>query len=474
MIDDPELMRELRTLSPKAKAALAQQVDARLSAERKLWFCDVGSTCDGKPHGKFNYPHARADQWPPPGIDWLTWLIRGGRGSGKSRTGAEYTRNVAKKIPWIALVGPTAAAARDVMVEGESGIIVCCERAGEKVDWEPSKRRITFPSGARATLFSAEEPDRLRGPQHGFAWADEPAHWPNVEDVWDMLLFGMRLPPRPHILATTTPIPSEWMIETIEDPLTRSVGVSTYANIDNLAPIVAERILKRYEGTRLGRQEIYGEIVADVEGALWSTESFVYIEPKNFLFDRIVVAIDPAGSTGKRSDMTGVVVVALLGENIYVLEDATAKYSPAGWARKAMGLYEKWSADAIVAEKNFGGDMVESNMRNNEYKGRLILVRATDGKRVRAEPISALYEQGRAFHARGLEKLEGEMVSWIPGQGSSPNRVDALVWGATDLLKTTSSGIANISSAHGRLGGAPNSGPGTKRGALAALGLRKR
>ncbi len=453
-ISDDELGEILQRLSPKAKAELARRIESRMSQERKVWFCDRERSCDGKPHGVYNYRHARGDQWPPPGTSWLVWLLRGGRGSGKTRTGSEYTRYISKKIPFLALVGPTGPAVRTVMIEGESGLIRACEAAGEYTPgmYEPSKQRFTFASGARAQLFSAEEPARIRGNQFGFMWADEPAHWEDPQDVWDMAMFALRLGRRPHVLATTTPLPSDWMKQLVAQDDTVSVGVSTYKNIDNLAETVVRTILKKYEGTYLGRQEIHGEIVDDREGALWNSEQFLYIDPDTRQFDRILVGIDPAGSQGKRSDLTGIIVGGRMGEAIVALDDLSGKYSPSAWARAAIGAYHKYKADAIVVERNYGGDMCRATLKAEGFTGRIIEAKATDGKRLRAEPIAAKYEKVQhgldpeAFHARNgkLTKLESEMVSWIPGQGKSPNRVDAWVWVATALEKGV--GRATISS----------------------------
>lgn len=441
--DDEALEKYLRQLSPKAKAELAKRVEARLDQERKVWFCNRGRDCDGKPHDVYNYRHARGDQYPPTGSSWIVWLLRGGRGSGKTRTGSEYTRYISKKIPWMAMIGPTGPAVRSVMIEGESGLIAACERAGESYHYEPSKQRFTFASGARAQLFSAEEPDRIRGNQFGYVWGDEPAHWEDPQAVWDMMIFALRLGKRPHVLATTTPIPSEFMKGLIADPDTVAVGVSTYANMDNLAEHVVRRLLSRYEGTYLGRQEIYGEVIDDREGALWSSEQFseddFYFDYEDVdgTFDRIVVAVDPAGSANKRSDLTGIIVGGKRGEVLYAIDDLSGKYSPSGWARAAIRAYEQYRADAIVVERNYGGDMVRATLKAEGFDGRIIEARATDGKRLRAEPISAKYEQHLVRHRRGgkMAKLESEQVSWIPGEGPSPNRVDAWVWAGTALMK---------------------------------------
>lgn len=448
-----ELREYLKTLSPKAKALLNQRVEARLDQERRVWFCG-DRECHGKPHGVYNYPHARGSkrddmrgsQYPPPGVDWYTWLLGAGRGAGKTRTGSEYTRYVSKKIPLLALIGPTGPAVRNVMIEGPSGLIRACEAAGEYVKgaYEPSKGRYTFANGARAQLFSAEEPDRIRGGNFGFFWGDEPAHWDDPKEAWDQALFANRVGVRPHALATTTPLPSEFIKELIAADDTVYVGGSTYDNIDNLAKTVVKKILAKYEGTFLGRQEIHGEIIDDREGALWSSEQFsepdFYFDLEHVEFDRVLVGIDPAGSNNKRSDLTGIIVGGRRGEVIHAIDDLSGKFTPAGWARAAIRAYETYRADGIVVERNYGGDMVRATLKAEGYEGRIIESNATDGKRLRAEPVAAKYEQHLARHRRatataGVTKLESEMVSWIPGEGKSPNRVDAWVWVATRLLR---------------------------------------
>ena len=350
----------------------------------------------------------------------------------------------------MALIAPTGADVRDTMIEGESGLLYVCSVAGQPVKWEPSKRRITFTNGCIATTFSAEEPDRLRGPQHGFAWLDEPAHMPAIEEVWSNLQFGLRLGSRPHILLTSTPNPTPWVRRVQSDPMTRVVRVSTYANLDNLAPNFRELVIDQYEGTRKGRQELYGELLLDVEGALWDADWLHHIKEVPDL-DRIVVAIDPAGTANRRSDETGIIVAGRKGNDAYVLHDASAKYSPQGWAERALSLYDRYSADAIVVEKNFGGDMVKDVLTRTttaqELRPRIIVKTAMRAKALRAEPIVALYEQGRVFHSGDVSGLETEMVSWIPGEGDSPNRVDAMVWALIELMNAT--GLGRIRSARG-------------------------
>lgn len=421
-------------------AAQEKALNAIREIEARPWkpFYCPKFQCDGKPHGQWGFPHARWDQHPPKG-DWLTWLLRGGRGSGKTRTGAEWTHRRTKVSPRIALVAPNVARARDTLVEGESGILATAA-PGQMPQWEPSKHKLTFPNGAEAYTYSGEEPDSLRGPQHYDAWLDEPAHMPLIEDVWNMLLFGMRLGKQPRICATTTPVPTKWMKALIADDSTVSVAVSTYANIDNLAPQFAQTILRRYEGTRLGRQEIHGEILADVDGALWEYEFFdgegLRVDEPPYPLDRIIVAIDPAGTNRKKSDETGIVIVGVKDDDYYVIADWSGKYSPKGWADRAMTAYREFEADAIVVETNYGGDMVRNTLENIDESPRIIEVNSRRGKVIRADPIVALYERGLVHHvATGLGDLEDQLVSWVPGN-DSPDRLDALVHGLTNLART--------------------------------------
>lgn len=455
-----DIIKLAENWSPEAQAYAAEAIEAIRNGERRAWYCKRGRKCDGKPHEGYMYPHARADQWPPPGSDWFAWFLSSGRGSGKTRTGSEYTLRMSEKVGRIALIAPTGADVRDTIIEGESGLQMAAALAGKRLHYEPSKRRLTFPSGCIATTFSGEEPARLRGPQFGFAWLDEPAHMPLIADVWDMLMFGLRLGARPHVILTSTPLPTKWVKEIQADKGTRVVRVSTFKNKDNLAPAYIARMEAKYAGTRTGLQELEGRLLSDVAGALWNSDLIHRQEIDYADLERIVVAIDPAGSNNRRSDETGIVVAGILGQNAYVLHDGSGKYSPKGWADEAMRLYKLYDADAIVVEVNFGADMVEEVITRNLPKGimppRIVKKRASRGKQLRAEPVVALYEQTRVFHWGNLADLEDEMLTWVPGQGDSPNRVDALVWAITDLL--TPPGEASIASARGLAG--PRRPPG--------------
>jgi phage terminase large subunit-like protein len=428
-----------RTWTPAAQQRALSALQSRTNDSWRPFYCQKPN-CDGNPHDAtpgttmpWEWNHARADQHPPKDPDWLTWLITSGRGAGKTRTGSELTHQMTEVTGRIAVIAATGADVRDTCLEGESGILTIA-RPNRRPKYEPSKRRLTWPNGCIATTFSAEEPDRLRGPEHGFAWWDEPAHAPLVQEGWDNLLFGLRVGTHPRICLTTTPKPRPWLKGVIADHRTRLTVTSTYANLANLAPTYAEQIVARYEGTRLGRQELHGEILEDVEGALWSWEmieaSRVVAAPEMV---RIVVGVDPAGSSRVQSDETGIVVVGrdAVGD-VYVLDDRSGRYSPLGWATAAHHAYLDHEADAIVAETNFGADMVASTIRSSGFSDRLITVHARRAKDVRAEPIVGLWEQGRAHIVGTMPELEAQLVSWVPYAGDhSPDRLDAMVYAAT-------------------------------------------
>jgi phage terminase large subunit-like protein len=311
--------------------------------------------------------HARPEQLEPAG-NWNIWVILSGRGWGKTRTGAEWVKSliVSGKAKRVALVGATAADVRDVMIEGQSGLLSVCAD-WDKPLYEPSKRRITFKNGAVATAYSAEEADRLRGPQHDAAWCDELAAWSNVQATWDQLQFGLRLGKKPRCCVTSTPRPIKLLKELITRPDVHVTKGKTSDNAANLAETFLTAIVSRYAGTRLGRQELDGDILDDVPGALWSRDMIEACritkgtEPS---MRRIVVAIDPAISVTETSDSTGIVVAGLGDDGHgYVLEDLSGKYSPTEWATRAVAAYKRHKADRIVAESNQGGAMVESTLR---------------------------------------------------------------------------------------------------------------
>lgn len=378
--------------------------------------------------------NARDKQLPPDG-EWAYWLILAGRGFGKTRTGAETVRAWVEDETYgrIHLIGPTAADVRDVMVEGQSGLLAISP-PWNRPEYEPSKRRVTWANGATATVFSAEEPDRLRGPQCEAMWCDEPASW-RYPETWDMALMGMRLGQHPRAVVTGTPKPVKLIKSLLKDPQCMVTRGSTYDNIENLAPTFKAQILSRYEGTRLGRQELHAEILEDAEGALWhrdNLEATRVTQPS--ALTRIVVAVDPAISSNAESNETGIVVCGLGADGQgYVLDDVTIKASPDGWARQAVSAYNRFKADRIVYENNQGGEMVEHTIRTVDGNVPLKAVHASRGKQTRAEPVAALYEQGRIHHVGVFAELEDQLCSWVPGE-TSPDRLDALVWGFTELL----------------------------------------
>jgi phage terminase large subunit-like protein len=381
--------------------------------------------------------HQRPKQKTPEG-NWRVWLILAGRGFGKTRTGAEFIREQVNKntTEHIALVAPTAADCRDTMIEGESGILSVFPPA-ERPHYEPSKRRVTFKNGAMASAFSADEPDRLRGPNHDLAWADELAAW-RYADAWDMLMFGLRIGKHPRVIVTTTPKPVSTLRSLLatKDGSVQVTSGSTYENKNNLAPSFLGEILARYEGTRLGRQELHAELLADVEGALWNRELLeetrVVKAPE---MKRIVVAVDPAITNKADSDETGIVVAGICDRNEgYLLADRTMRGSPNDWGKAAVSAYHQFKADRIVAESNQGGDMVSHTLRTVDRNVPVKLVHASRGKRTRAEPIAAMYEQNRIHHVGFHAELEDQLCTWVPNEGHSPDRLDALVWGLTDLM----------------------------------------
>lgn len=404
---------------------------------------------------------ARDDQLIPEGAGtkWLTLALCGGRGSGKTRTGAEWVNECVMKRGYrrVAIVAPTAADARDVMIEGESGIM-SISAPWMRPKYEPSKRRLTWPNGAVAGVFSAEEPDAFRGPQHDLIWSDEIVRYPHPQDVLDMMNFGLRLGTRPMKIITTTPARVKALKDLLNDPSTYVVRASTYANRSNLAGSFIADIQKRYGGTRLGRQELDGEMLEDIENSLWRDEWFKHLKKGEETPDlkRIVIGVDPAGG----ADETGIVAAGVDENRVgYVLRDYSKNASPSGWASIAIKAYDELQADSIVVERNFGGDMcrstikqqaramLESGERDTDYVS-IKEVNASRGKVIRAEPISTLYEQGMVIHVNRFRKLEDEMTAfstdWDRTRDGSPNRLDAAVWALSDvMLKSGKLGVAS-------------------------------
>lgn len=382
--------------------------------------------------------------------NWTNWLLMGGRGAGKTRAGAEWLQAMAtgdlfftdKPVSQLALVGETYADAREVMIEGQSGLLALNPR-GSRPLWTSSRRRLEWPNGAVAHVYSSEDPDALRGPQFGAAWCDELAKWSNARETWDMLQFGMRLGTFPRQVVTTTPRPIELLKSLLADERTVLSRMASSENAHNLAFGFLDRIVKVYHGTRLGRQELEGEIIEDRVDALWQRDG---IELHRRLacppLQRVVVAVDPPVTGKVTSDSCGIIVAAM-GEDhrAYVLEDQTlAAVSPSRWAAMTLELYHKYSADRVVIETNQGGDMAESVLRNADPALAIRQVKASRGKWLRAEPVAHLYERGLVSHIGNLSQLEDEMCDFgLEGlsSGRSPDRLDALVWALTDLMLTS-------------------------------------
>ena len=436
------------TLRPRGKRCLSDLLGALDEDE-------VGAFLDGlSPNALLALPWmfeiwALEHQRPPEG-DWTTWVVLGGRGAGKTRAGAEWVRaqvegarpGDAGRCRRVALVGETIEQAREVMVFGESGILACSP-PDRRPEWQATRKRLVWANGAVAEVYSASNPESLRGPQFDCAWADELAKWKQGQDAWDMLQFGLRLGERPQQVVTTTPRPSRLLSGLLAEGRTVSTSAPTEANAANLAESFLDYVTDKYAGSRLGRQELQGELLNDVEGALWSLEALDGCRAEVPELDRIVVAVDPPVTGHEGSDECGIVVAGVCMEGppkdwrAYVLEDATVRGSPQVWAERALAKVREYGAERLVAEVNQGGDLVETLVRSIDplvaYRG----VRATRGKAARAEPVAALYEQGRVFHCGGFGALEDQMcamtVSGFTGKGS-PDRLDALVWALNDLM----------------------------------------
>lgn len=382
----------------------------------------------------------RADQHPPEGM-WRNWLVIGGRGSGKTRTGAEWVQGLAsagdRSDLRIALVAETLGDAREVMIDGVSGICRIARR--RRPEFEASRRRLVWPNGAMAQIFSSEDPESLRGPQFHYAWCDELAKWKYPEATWDMLQFGLRLGNDPRQLITTTPRPLPLLKTIMADPATRIANMPTRANASNLSPGFIEALNQRYGGTRLGRQELDGELIEDREDALWSRamlEKAASATAGNLR--RVVVAVDPPAGSGPGS-CCGIIVAGLddAGRGVVLADCSVEGASPSGWASAVVAAHGRFEADRVVAEVNQGGDMVSAMLRSIDASLPVTMVRATRGKFARAEPVAALYEQGRVIHQGRFAALEDQMCDIGPGGLSSrksPDRLDALVWALTALM----------------------------------------
>jgi phage terminase large subunit-like protein len=390
-----------------------------------------------KPHEveklAFDWETFGRDAQKPPKGDWLTWLLIGGRGSGKTRAGAEWVRSLAANgVSPIALVGETIIEAKAVMIHGPSGILKVTPRKDQPL---VKGHMLFWKNGVEAQVLGAADPERFRGPQFAAAWCDELGKWTRAEESWDNLMLSMRLGKHPRTLVTTTPRPTRLMRRLLADKAAAVTRMATKEN-GELARSFLEAIIARYEGTVLGRQELDGELIDDKPDALWNRRSFIPHDGTEA--ERIVVALDPPATAGRTSDAAGIVVAGRIGDSAVVLADMTfAPAPPLAWAERAVAAYREFSADCIIAEVNQGGDMVSAVLRLVDPDVPLRAARAKRGKWLRAEPVAALYARRRVRHAEGLTALEDEMCAFGAdglADGHSPDRVDALVWALTELL----------------------------------------
>ncbi len=385
---------------------------------------------------------AHANQLPPNGEGWLTWLMMAGRGFGKTRAGAEWIYRLAsgKAGIHVALVGGTIAEARSIMVEGMSGLLSIAQRHRRRLNWEPSLGRLTWPNGSQAKLFSGDSADGLRGPEHDFAWADELAKWRQAEETWMNLQFGLRRGSRPRALVTTTPRPIGLLERIADEASTITTRGRTTDNI-NLDQRVIDKLTATYAGTRIGAQELDGVLLQDVEGALWTKAVIERARAERpGRFDRVVVGVDPPAGASEGSDACGIVVAGSVGEQLYVIEDASVRgLSPEGWSNRVAAAAARWDTAQVVAEANNGGAMVESVLNAADLGLKVQLVHASKGKSARAEPIALKFEAGKAHLAGVFSELEAELCGLTAGggyegPGRSPDRADALVWALTELM----------------------------------------
>ena len=434
---DPDMLRYLLALPRDERlariAALSEQERKEMLRHWRLW--------------------ARREQLAPPG-DWMIWLVMAGRGFGKTRAGAEWVRMIARQNPdaRIALVASSLGEARAVMVEGESGLVEIAPPDAAPV-YESSIRRVRWRNGAQAFLYSAAEPESLRGPQHSHAWCDEIAKWDNssgrAERAWNNLLMGLRLGDRPRLVATTTPRPVPLLQRLLAEESAGGNGPggtvvtrgSTYANAANLPDRFLRQMKRNFGRTALGRQELDGEMLAEVEGALWTRSLLERCRDDSYgeSCTRVVIGVDPPASA--QGDACGIVVCGVTenGTGIVLADASMPKPSPERWAKAVARAARAWNADRVVAEANQGGDMVASVLRAADISLPLKLVHASRGKAARAEPVAALYEAGRVRHAGMFARLEDELCGLMAGggyegPGRSPDRADALVWALTELM----------------------------------------
>jgi phage terminase large subunit-like protein len=402
---------------------------------------------------------AHDQQLPPSSEGWRTWLMMAGRGFGKTRAGAEWIFRLANGRPKlrIALVGGTIAEARSIMVEGVSGLLSIGHRRKRRLKWEPSQGLIKWPNGSEAKLFSGDHADGLRGPEHDFAWCDELAKWREVEGSWMNLQFGLRRGQRPRALVTTTPRPIPLLTRMQEDPVTIITHGRTRDNI-NLDHSVIDVLTRTYGGTRIGRQELDGELLGEVEGSLWPRGLIEEARVPPLAveeFDRIVVGVDPpagpstSSGQGRGGDACGIVVAGSCAGALYVIEDASVQgLRPEGWSSRVAAAAARWGTNLVVAEANNGGAMVESVLKAADYALKVRLVHASRGKCARAEPVVLKFETERAFFAGVFPELEAELNGMVAGgeydgPGRSPDRADAMVWAMT-VLGETRSGVPRV------------------------------
>ena len=388
---------------------------------------------------------AHKSQLPPNAEGWRTWLMMAGRGFGKTRAGAEWIEKIARSRPGvrIALAGATIDEARRVMVEGVSGVLSVARRRRHKVRWEPSQSRLIWPNGSQAQLFSGDNPDSFRGPEHDFAWCDELAKWREADDAWDNLQLSLRSGRQPRALVTTTPRTIDVLKRIRADELTVTTTGRTDENIT-----LDERFIRimraTYGGTRIGRQELDGELIEEIEGALWPRELIEKSRRSAQICDRIVVGVDPPAGAGAGHDACGIVVCGRREDALYVLADETVEgLTPEGWASRVAAAATRWGASVVVAEANNGGAMVESVLKAAHCPVKVKLVHASKGKVARAEPVALRFEAGRAFLAGKFAELEDQMAGLVAGgdyegPGRSPDRADAMVWAMTQLGETAS------------------------------------
>jgi len=395
---------------------------------------------------QYFWPAYARPQQKTPGGYWHIWFVLAGRGYGKTRTGAEWVREQVEDFgkKRIALVAETSADCRDVMIEGPAGILNVCPPWNTPI-YEPSKRRLTWPNGARAFTYSGKEPNQLRGPQHDAAWADELAKWQYMDEAWSNLMLGLRGGTDPKCIVTTTPRPLKLIKELVKAETTVVTGGSTYDNKANLPQSFFDTVIKGYEGTRLGQQEIYAQILEDNPEALFTLERIHQNRVEQSPTESVMlsgVALDPAVTSGDGASDTGIISGFSARYNnkvhYYITHDFTCHEQPLRWAKVATSAYHRLKLNMIVGEVNNGGDLIKTVIKQVDPNVRFRSVRASKGKAVRAEPISSLYDQNLVHHVGVFPKLEDQMCTWSPDLNeASPDRLDALVWLLTYLSKTS-------------------------------------